>query len=249
MLHLGKEALVFAKWFAQYLFLFFFFKKILYTFFKKDSKLKTIGEFYGMPSKVALTGGLIGSYLLDEAPYWPLGSQIFGLVYIIWVSASQVNLGFNSVGQVIAGSMLGILLHFYSTRVPQVLVFIEALIEIIFGITALSINSLKFQPNDSYNLNASITWGIGIEVFTCMMLFRHFHKTHGLSYLKLSFTKLKALENLEQQEEKDFLISENPQVRGTLTQISDGYFTAFCFLILAISFFVSESIMTYNWFS
>jgi len=54
-------------------FSFLFFKKILYTFFKKDSKLKTIGEFYGMPSKVALTGGLIGSYLLDEAPYWPLG--------------------------------------------------------------------------------------------------------------------------------------------------------------------------------
>lgn len=79
------------------------------------------------------------------------------MVYIIWVSASQVNLGFNSVGQVIAGSMLGILLHFYSTRVPQVLVFIEALIEIIFGITALSINSLKFQPNDScfYSFNIS----------------------------------------------------------------------------------------------
>lgn len=127
-----------------------------------------------------------------------------------------------NLGQVIVGSLLGFLMYFYSTRVPQFMIFIDAVLEIMYGGIALSLDpNLKFVEQDSSmtyqllsilfmidlvsqdNLIATFVRGVGIEVFTCIMILRHFYKTQGLIYLKLSPVKFKDMVKVEHEEESE----------------------------------------------
>lgn len=62
------------------------------------------------------------------------------------IAMERVILGYHSVAQVTVGSLLGIALHVYSTRAPQFMVFVDAIVQI-----AVSGVLLQVDPNLVYN--------------------------------------------------------------------------------------------------
>lgn len=158
--------------------------------YRPDSHIANI--IYGMPSVEALTGGLLGSWLLDSPPIFPIASRICAIFGMIWTSSAVAILGYSSIGQTVVGVLMGIILHFYSSRMPQLFVFVDAFIEIILGITFVKLDPTTYSKSDPANLKWLLIWGIAFEMFTCLMIFRHYKSYETLPHLKLSLRNINA---------------------------------------------------------
>jgi hypothetical protein len=86
------------------------------------------------------------------------------------IAAERVLLGYHSIGQVMTGGAIGIFLHFYSTRVPQLMIFLDVVIVTIGGFIAIAFDQvdLDYKPWDGLSFCSSIF----AQPFTSPLLFR-----------------------------------------------------------------------------
>jgi len=145
-----------------------------------------------MPNVEGLSGGLLATWLLDAAPLFPISSRIGGVFGMLWIGTSSCILGYSSIGQSVVGVLLGIILHFYSTRMPQFFIFVDAIFEIILAVVFVKLDSTVYAPADPANLKWLLIWGIAFEVFTCLMIFRHYKSYDTLPHLWLSLCTMNA---------------------------------------------------------
>lgn len=81
-----------------------------------------------MPNSHTMLSGLIGIYLLENYIFGFTRSLIIFLSLQIISVSSQLILGYASLGQSLVGIVLGILAHFYSTRLPQFFIIIDTIV-------------------------------------------------------------------------------------------------------------------------
>eukprot|EP01114_Cavostelium_apophysatum_P010645 TRINITY_DN2463_c0_g2_i3.p1 TRINITY_DN2463_c0_g2~~TRINITY_DN2463_c0_g2_i3.p1 ORF type:complete len:348 (+),score=51.41 TRINITY_DN2463_c0_g2_i3:816-1859(+) len=87
-------------------------------------------RYYGMPATGSLVSTILGLHMLEMV------SIPFGIAIPLLFAGAEVCLGFNSVGQVLSGLALGIVLHFYGSRTPFFLRFVDVILNLIAGFTA-----------------------------------------------------------------------------------------------------------------
>ncbi|KAJ5078174.1 hypothetical protein M0811_04962 [Anaeramoeba ignava] len=153
------------------------------------------GSIYGMPSGDALTGGIVGIFLIDEKPFYPLYSRILGGLIMFLVAIERVGMGYHSVGQVTTGIVVGSLLHFYSKKTPQYITFVDSFVQIVFGFVFLRIDKSldHFKKNDSNNLYAWLIFGIAFVVFESLNMFQNENENENNN--EISETSSQEIEN------------------------------------------------------
>lgn len=81
------------------------------------------------------------------------------MLITIGISAERVILGYHSIAQVTVGSLMGIFLHLYSTRMPQFMIFFDAIVQVICIVTCYLLKMvlgavlLQVDPNLVYNFD------------------------------------------------------------------------------------------------
>jgi len=148
---------------------------------------------------------------------------------------------------------MGIFLHFYSTRLPQYFIFIDAVVETVMGFVSLKLDSnLQYTSNDPYNLTAWLVWGIGFELFTCIMIWRHFQTSKWI-HLKLSLRSVNAemaYESIPPIKESNEFVEESSslskEIRTNFLRVVDARFTIAALGVLITSLFLSTCIAQYN---
>jgi len=154
---------------------------VLYTIFRQHRPCRCdgeqVGSIYGMPSGDAMVGGVVGAYFLDQAPLHPIWSRLFGLTVIIFKAAERVLFGFHSIGQVTTGLTIGVLYNFYSTRLPQYVVFIDLSLQFVSGLIFMNIDqSLNYQDFNPLNIKSWYFQGATFGLFVALMLGRFYWK-------------------------------------------------------------------------
>ncbi|KAJ5075255.1 hypothetical protein M0811_07608 [Anaeramoeba ignava] len=173
---------------------------ILYTIFRQSRPClcdfdglgeKPFGSHYGMPSGDALTGGIIAMFLIQEFPLKPFITRFLAILLMIFICMERVFMGYHSLGQVIIGVFFGIILHFYSIKIPQYILIIENLIQIITGFILLKIDkSLIFEENDTNNLFGWFFFGVSFIVFESLNLLQFYKKIFNFSYAKNNYIQM-----------------------------------------------------------
>eukprot|EP00823_Brevimastigomonas_motovehiculus_P005328 TRINITY_DN3910_c3_g1_i1.p1 TRINITY_DN3910_c3_g1~~TRINITY_DN3910_c3_g1_i1.p1 ORF type:complete len:476 (+),score=88.56 TRINITY_DN3910_c3_g1_i1:61-1428(+) len=158
----------------------------LYTMFRQHRPCtcdgKQWGSIYGMPSGDSMVASILASLLLDRPPSHALWARILGFAMIIVIPVERVVLGFHTVGQVVTGTLFGLLFHFYSTRVPQFFSFIDGPIALVAGFIFTSIDdnvSLYAHAMKDNSVRIWFTGSIGFVLFTSLMLARHYIQIYG----------------------------------------------------------------------
>jgi len=206
-----------------------------------------------MPNDATMLGGLIGSLLFDESPFWSPMAKICGIIVTLWLSIERVVSGYSSFGQSMVGSLMGIILHYYSTRTPQYLVFVDSCLQSLVALAILSSDHSRYQQGNQHNMFASLIWGIGFDLFICLLLWRH-HKISNYSHIKVSLKTISA-RNYSQyyskkRDSEEFEVEDddtNVEVRQHFMKVSDSVWTFGGFLLFLISVFISSGIAKYSW--
>eukprot|EP00823_Brevimastigomonas_motovehiculus_P002501 TRINITY_DN1527_c0_g1_i1.p1 TRINITY_DN1527_c0_g1~~TRINITY_DN1527_c0_g1_i1.p1 ORF type:complete len:373 (-),score=74.92 TRINITY_DN1527_c0_g1_i1:286-1404(-) len=138
---------------------------------------KYMGSIYGMPSGDAMHGGIIGGYLWDRAPINKWAARTLAIALMILACAERVLLGFHSIGQVTTGCVIGFVLHYYSTRMPQYMLFIDTAITLVGGIigTALDSNLDDYHAFDSNNIRQWFSQSVAFAVFDAVLVARYYY--------------------------------------------------------------------------
>jgi len=114
---------------------------------------------WGMPSVVSVTSTIIGAHVLEHI------SIPAGIVIPIAVCAARVLLGYHSVGQVLAGIALGTILHFYATRTPIFVRFIDFILNLLAGLLILFLIKANHQSVD-FSFSNTFLIGIVWQIFS-----------------------------------------------------------------------------------
>jgi membrane-associated phospholipid phosphatase len=217
-----------------------------------------VGSRYGMPSGDAMAGAIFGAYLFDVAPYQNHLARVAAVAIIPLISMERVVLGYHSIAQVTVGSLLGILLHVYSTRMPQFMIFVDALIQFVLGCVLLLVDpNLVYGLNDTNNLFAWFVWGLSFQVFVLLMLARFYFTRQNFTKLRYSIQQLLHMkspvvlesemlleDDLEYSNDKsERIVDVHDDTRG----LSDASFTFFAFIILLAINLFSSAITYYGW--
>jgi len=152
---------------------------MLYTIFRQHRPCLCLGDqvgsIYGMPSGDASHAGVVGAFLLDSSPGHPIIGRIVGVAVMVLVAAERVLLGWHSIGQVVAGLAVGVFCHFYSTRAPQFMVFVDSVFMVIVGLIVVNVDpGLQYKKWDDMNIRSWFTQGLGFILFVCVVLGRHY---------------------------------------------------------------------------
>lgn len=75
-----------------------------------------------------MLSGLLGIYMLENSIFGFIRSLILFLSLQIMSISSQILLGYASLGQAFVGMIVGIFLHFYSTRLPQFFIIVDTIL-------------------------------------------------------------------------------------------------------------------------
>ena len=148
-----------------------------------------VGSMYGMPSGDAMSGAIFGIFLFDIAPYHGWLSRALAVVIVPLICLERVTLGYHTVAQVTVGSCLGILLHYYSSRAPQFMIFVDGIIQIIAGAILLQVDPSLVYEKDSMskyfylvmiysftyiftdNLFSWYMWGVSFQIYVFMEMY------------------------------------------------------------------------------
>ncbi|KAJ1479911.1 hypothetical protein T484DRAFT_1902026, partial [Baffinella frigidus] len=143
-----------------------------------------VGSVYGMPSGDAMMAALLGAWVLDQAPpSWNRGAVwLLGLAIPAAGMCERLSWGFHSAGQVSAGASLGVVLYFWSTRVPQVVLLLEAVVIPPVAFFLLRADPLRSEwaidaiahPGGNNNLFSWIVWGLAFQLLSALLIIRHF---------------------------------------------------------------------------
>jgi len=207
--------------------------------------MQYIGIRYGMPSGETMVAGLLSGYLMDEGRYWSLGFCFACAIIIVWICMERMVMGFHSLGQVIVGASLGVLFHFYSTRVPQYMIFIDAVVESVAAVVLLqSDSSLVYNLSDDGNLNAKFVWGLAFEVFAFLMLWRRYQD--NVPCLRLSLSSINS--EMGSYDRIELSESDFRPIHTEFKTASDTLYTFASFMMLLLMLFLSACVGQYNWF-
>lgn len=240
---------------------------IMFTLFKQkrpctcsmDDGLnwKVYGSLYGMPSMDTFNGAIMASTLFELAPFNQLASRLIAVGVIPCIAINGILLGNDSISQAIAGCMMGIIFHIYSTRLPQFMIGFDALLSAALGMTVLLFDTQLIYTLDSENnLFAWWIWGFSFQLFAVILIFRH--HTYR-SYLPLLFSLSYMAENdytfrKENGENFDFLVNRDHHVvsKGLTTTkdmfaLSDYGFTLTALVVFVIFNFLSFCVSHYGW--
>ncbi|KAN0023016.1 hypothetical protein ACTFIU_009099 [Dictyostelium citrinum] len=169
-----------------------------------------VGSIYGMPSGDAMAGGILGAFLIDKAPFYPKLARVLGVCVMICVCFERTILGFHTIGQVVTGTSIGFILHFYSTRVPQWFIAVDILMQWILSAIALQLDpALIYSPNDPNNLWVWFIWGASFQVLVLFLLFRVGKSPlDGWRVLKQSMNKMSKDDlNIQSDSAEDHLLA------------------------------------------
>eukprot|EP00002_Diphylleia_rotans_P021470 TRINITY_DN4177_c0_g3_i1.p1 TRINITY_DN4177_c0_g3~~TRINITY_DN4177_c0_g3_i1.p1 ORF type:complete len:258 (+),score=40.74 TRINITY_DN4177_c0_g3_i1:187-960(+) len=97
---------------------------------------------WGMPSLECVTGTLIAIFFYETF------QPILGLAMILFVPMAQLCLGYNSLGQVIAGIFIAIMMHVYHSRSALFLRPLDTTFSFILGYSLLSVAKDKYPSED-----------------------------------------------------------------------------------------------------
>ncbi|GAM19840.1 hypothetical protein SAMD00019534_030150, partial [Acytostelium subglobosum LB1] len=219
-----------------------------------------IGSYYGMPSGDAMAGGILGALLIDKAPFYPMFSRITGVLLMVCVCFERTILGYHSVGQVVTGTTIGFFLHFYSTRVPQWVLFIDIIAQWILATVALQVDpALVYQQNDPNNLFVWFIWGLSFQVlvlFYLAMIGRSPFGGYGL--LKKSYHSLANPDLNIQSEDDDQMLSfsikptsdfqeSKERFNKRIKEDSGVIFSVVAYIVFFAVNFLSFCFQNWNW--
>eukprot|EP01132_Coremiostelium_polycephalum_P000838 gene838-1045_t len=219
-----------------------------------------IGSYYGMPSGDAMAGGILAAYLIDKAPFYPWIARISGVLLMICVCFERTILGFHTVGQVVTGTSIGFALHFYSTRVPQWVMFIDIVCQWILSAIALQLDkNLVYAPNDSNNLWVWFIWGVSYQVLVIFLLLRVGKSPFaGWDTLKKSFNNISKPDLNIQTDSEDHLLlysitpssdreESEERFKRRVVKDADILYTFIAFFAFFVVNFLSYCMQKWNW--
>jgi len=182
----------------------------LYTVFRQsrpctcsfnDQKARRIGSVYGMPSGDSMMGALVGAFIWDSSSSFELRAAGVGIM--ISVMCERMSWGFHSLAQTMTGSAMGIILHYWSTRMPLYFTILESMLILPGGFALLMSDPARsdwsvpsvLQPGFQDNLLAWFCWGVAFQLFAAILICRHYCSLGILSRMRYSIqTTLRALE-------------------------------------------------------
>ncbi|EGG14782.1 phosphoesterase [Cavenderia fasciculata] len=229
-----------------------------------------VGSYYGMPSGDAMAGGILGAFLIDSAPFYPLFARVAGVLLMACVCFERTILGFHTVGQVLTGTSIGFFLHFYSTRVPQWVLIIDIIAQWVLSILALQLDKdLVYASNDPNNLWVWFVWGLSFQILVLFHLFRlGKNPLTGWSILKKSYNAMSKPDLNIQAEAHDQLLSfsispvcyitikmsrtsddeeSRERLNRRIVMDSDIVFTVIAFIPFLAVNFISYCMQNWNW--
>jgi len=124
----------------------------------------TSDGIWGMPSVLSVTATILGAHVLEYI------SVSAGIVIPISVCASRVLLGYHSIGQVLAGIGVGIIIHFYATRTPIFVRFIDFLLNLLAGLLILFLMKAS-HPTVDFSFSSTFLVGIVWQIFSVSLMF------------------------------------------------------------------------------
>ncbi|EKX42266.1 hypothetical protein GUITHDRAFT_164206, partial [Guillardia theta CCMP2712] len=171
----------------------------LYTVFRQsrpctcsynDEKARRIGSVYGMPSGDSMMGALVGAFIWDSSSSFEMTAT--GAFVTMAVMCERMSWGFHSLGQTMAGSALGIALHYWSTRTPLYFTILESIFIVPGGFVLLMLDPARaewsvpsvLQPGFQDNLLAWYCWGVAFQLFSAVLICRHYCSLGILSRMR-----------------------------------------------------------------
>ncbi|EGC39978.1 hypothetical protein DICPUDRAFT_96398 [Dictyostelium purpureum] len=221
-----------------------------------------IGSIYGMPSGDAMAGGILAAYLIDIAPFYPILSRVLGVCLMICVCFERTILGYHTIGQVVTGTSIGFILHFYSTRVPQWFLAVDILMQWILSAIALQLDPhLVYSPNDPNNLWVWFIWGASFQVLVLFLLFRVGKSPlDGWRVLKQSLNSMSKSTsmNIQSDSAEDHLLAYSIKPSHDMAESDERYkrrivkdadipFTTISFIAFFAVNFISFCMQQWNW--
>eukprot|EP01104_Vermistella_antarctica_P004829 TRINITY_DN15249_c0_g1_i1.p1 TRINITY_DN15249_c0_g1~~TRINITY_DN15249_c0_g1_i1.p1 ORF type:complete len:363 (-),score=48.63 TRINITY_DN15249_c0_g1_i1:46-1134(-) len=219
-----------------------------------------IGSIYGMPSGDAMAGAIIGATLIDDAPLFPIASRVFGVLVILLAAVERVTLGYHSIGQVMTGATIGVVLHFYSTRAPQFMVFVDGGVTVALGFFTLFYDKeLVYTDGNPNNIYGWFVNGCGYVAFVMMMLGWHYYSAgRGIMHSYKTLSNLTAddvLETTPLGDDKSFEPVEprsriNDSISPAVNPVvqNEIYVLGASLFVFSVITFLSLCVTQYNWF-
>jgi len=112
---------------------------------------------FAMPATLSLSAGLLAAVAIDEGPGWGGVARGFGMVVLVTGGFTDVVTGTASLAQAIVGALLGLTYHFYSSRTPQLSLFVDAFLATCAGAGLLTAMALGLIPSYSPHLSVIST--------------------------------------------------------------------------------------------
>jgi len=97
---------------------------------------------WGMPSDSAFAGTVVGFHIMRSFNI-PLG-----IIFTLLACAATVVAGQFSIGQVIVGVLFGVFIHFYTTRTPIFVRFVDFVATLIGGLVCLYVQKAHYPAQD-----------------------------------------------------------------------------------------------------
>lgn len=213
---------------------------------------------------------MVGMYFFLHQPYgrkWT--SYIVGGLVILLKCIERTSLGFHSIGQVVTGTTLGLLLTAYNHMAPQYMVIFDFLVSVLIGAIALPLDdSLKFGRDDGNNITDWFLWAIAFDIFTLSLILRHYYRRgwagirtpvrQGIAhtYIDLSANShlLSGSSGMPPIRSDDAYAAEHgmnvvphPVKPEWISQISDVNFVFGSFGVFLVFTLITKWFQTYNW--
>ncbi|KAL9643579.1 hypothetical protein ABK040_010192 [Willaertia magna] len=213
-----------------------------------------VGSRYGMPSGDSMAGAIFGSLIFDVAPYQGWLARIFGIVCIALVAMERAVLGYHTVAQVTVGSCIGIFLHYYSTRLPQAMIYFDAFVQIIAGAVLLQTDpSLVYERDSMNNLFSWYVWGVSFQAYVLMEITYYYFRKQNFRKLKFSLQYLLQTRQLggeyliNSETREDDIEEKTLNAQMDVTRKTDFGFTCIALTVLLIINFLSYVIGQEGW--
>jgi hypothetical protein len=123
-----------------------------------------LGSTWSMPSGESLIAALIGLHLAERF------SIAIGVLVMVLVPTSCVFVGISSVGQVITGFAIGFILHWYHTRTPLWVRFLDFIFAVISGFLTLPLVKHFYVAENFSTFSMDYFEALIWQVFTFVIL-------------------------------------------------------------------------------
>jgi len=207
-----------------------------------------VGDLYGMPSGSGVAAGVIAGYLLNVGPVFRIGSRIGAFLFLAGVGMNRVVLGRHSIGQVLAGFGVGVVIHFYSDFTPQWTLFLDNIVQTVLMFAVLWTNTeLDYPQNDPKNLFAQAIWAYGFVIFVTLLMIWQFSFRHDWRSWHCS---PRTIRSHAPESNAPYQTLGDSKADGKYRfNESDVAVTITCFMILCVILYLSYAVEQYSPFS